>query len=481
MTQGTASRGPALAGGHPPLSSQDPQAVNVFRQLAFYSALGVVFLRFSLLHEALTYYTGVNSHVLYFFTIPAMAGVAVTGGLRRMFSARPAFYWLAFVAWLFLATPFSVWRGDSTEYVLTYLRAEFPMLLLLAGLPIGWKECRMVLYTISFAGIYNVLSGIFSGQTYGTERVGLQFGTIFNPNDYAGHLILVLPVVLFMVVHPPRFPIIRTLVRCAGLAAFLYGLYLALESGSRGALIALLAGMVFVFIKARKELRTGLLVMVPVAAALLIVALPNHTISRFQSYATDSPSAGEAQESAALRRQLLEESLAVSITHPLLGVGPGQFGNFEGTEKASDKTVAAWITAHNSYTQISSDVGIPGLLFYLGGIISPFLLIQRTWKRVRATPGFEEISAACFSLSVSYVGFCIVILFLNFGYFFYLPALAGLAVSMQAAIEWELAARQAARKTLPVPVLTPPLSPVAALAAPKSPAAPNRFRFNRYR
>jgi O-antigen ligase len=155
---------------------------------------------------------------------------------------------------------------------------------------------------------------------------------------------------------------------------------------------------------------------------------------------------------------LLQASVEDTLTHPLFGVGPGQFGNFEGREKSHAQ--GGFVNPHNSYTQISSETGLPGAFFYLAGIISSFLLLQRAWKRAASVPGGEEMATACFCLSVSYLGFCVAIFFLNFGYFFYLLGYSGLITAAAAAIKRET-----------------DLAPV--VPASRQPAVlPNRFRFN---
>ena len=84
----------------------------------------------------------------------------------------------------------------------------------------------------------------------------------------------------------------------------------------------------------------------------------------------------EALESSQSREQVLRDSIAFTIQHPLLGLGPGQFGNNEGeqTTKSGEKL---WIEAHNSFAQIASENGFPGFIFYIGGIAFFILAIEQ--------------------------------------------------------------------------------------------------------
>src|SRR5689334_14434439 len=78
----------------------DPNLNNRMRTIGLYFALGVVFLRYSGLHEVMTYYGGFNSGALYIFAIPALFCLAGSGGFQRVLSMRPARYWLGFIIWL---------------------------------------------------------------------------------------------------------------------------------------------------------------------------------------------------------------------------------------------------------------------------------------------------------------------------------------------------------------------------------------------
>jgi O-antigen ligase len=459
-----------------PAAQQDPEFYSIFRRVGLYCLLGVVFLLYTRLHETLALHYGIAGRFLYLFSIPALVGLLLSHGIRRVFSGRPVFYWMAFVVWMVIVIPFSVWRGGAVATVYDFLRGQIPIMILLAGLPITWKECRLVLCTIGVSGVINVIASQTFGQAYG-GRAGLESETIGNPNDYAGQLLMVLPFVIYMLLHPPR--LMQTLLRVLGGAALLYGTYLILASGSRGAMLGLVAACGFVLMKSGGRARLAVLVLLAISLGLMIALLPGAVLSRLSSFSAENGSRNEETQSAALRKRLLTEGLMTTVVHPLFGVGAGQFGNFQGTEKKEGaEHVVGYINAHNSYVQISADTGIPGILLYMGGVISPFLLLLRTWKRVRGSPEHREKASACFCLMAAWVGFCVAIFFLNFGYFFYLPAFAGLAVALHGAIGRELKAAPI-RVSMAAP--RPAMAAAVALPAPAPPRASNRFRFNRYR
>ena len=73
-------------------------------------------------------------------------GTFLCGGLQRSFRKSPAYYWTGYFIWMALACPTSTWTGESvTKTVIPYLRTNLIMLFLVAGLIIGWNECRSLL------------------------------------------------------------------------------------------------------------------------------------------------------------------------------------------------------------------------------------------------------------------------------------------------------------------------------------------------
>ena len=78
------------------------------------------------------------------------------------------------------------------------------------------------------------------------------------------------------------------------------------------------------------------------------------------------------------RRELLNQSIELTLKHPLFGVGPGNF-------QAITET---WHVTHNTYTEFSSEAGIPALAIFLTIIGLAF----RNLRRVRKAPDYKTNS-----------------------------------------------------------------------------------------
>ena len=398
---------------------------NGFRKVCFYFLLGLIFIRFSMLHQLLAYKFRVDTYVLYIFGAPCIIGFLMTGGLRRLFRFKPPLYWCIFAVLIILSSAFSTWRGGSVGLVSTYLRTDFNMLFLMGGLAVGWKECRAMILTLSLSTLMSELSIRMFGQVDSNGRTNLEFGSIQNSNDYAAHLILVLPFLLWAALSSKSF-----VYRIVALLGVAYGCYLVVASASRGGFIALVVSVLVTLYMGTGRQR---IVGIALASLMLMVAIalvPPQAFQRILSLSENSTDASqEALMSSRIRQQLLRDSFMFAITHPLLGVGPGQFNQNEGQSRKDSHQIGFYYEAHNSYMQVASECGIPALLCYVGGIISTLLLLKKVQRKIQGDETLTDARNALVCTRVAIIGLCTAITFVNFAFFFYLPAIAGLAAA----------------------------------------------------
>jgi len=422
---------------------------NPLRKIAFYASLGFLFLRLTALSELLLAYGGRNFYLLYYFAPFAILGVLVTGGIARTFRHKASWYWMAFFGWMILATPFSSWRGDSVKLFFTYGRVDIPMLLVVAGLAMQWKEIRMIFYTVAAAAVVNLGTTRLAAKldTEGRMNMVDASGNLGNSNDLGAHLLLVTPFLLFVLLDRKR----GVFVRMSVVPLIAYAVWVVLGTGSRGCMIALAVMLLFAVWRASPGQRAAIIVVSGVLAVGIPFMLPGNVLTRLGSLFSDRNDANlsieehgtmaEAQESSAARAYLLKQSLLYTFQHPLFGVGPGQFPNYEGKERLGEGKHGSWHVTHNFLTQVSSECGIPALVFMLLSLGSAVLLVNHTYRQARQK-GFSDIANACFCYQLGMVGYLCSIIFLAHAYGFYLPTLIGLAVSTSLVAMREMSAQQ---------------------------------------
>jgi len=450
------------------------------RRFGFTVMLVLVFLRFTTLPELLAYKTGRQLYLLYTFVPLAWLALLMTHGAGRALRHKATLFWVGFVVWMILATPFSQWPGGSIDTIVSYLKADFPMVLFIAGLTFTWKECVKLLYAIGAGSLAITLASrwIATDEDY---RVALSFGgTVANSNDVAAHLILTLPFVLILVMRSQT----PKLIRLAGVGVIAWGLYSILGTASRGALIGLACAIVLLFLKLRTTAKIGLLVAVPLIAVGLVALLPQKTLLRLTTFSTELEggqalsqeefaTSSEAADSAAARSYLLKQSLLFTLRYPVFGVGPGEFSIAEGGLRTSEGKRGSWHETHNTYTQISSENGVPGLVLFLCALAATFKLLRSTEKKVRQYPQLREIELVVTVLIVGLTSYCITTLFLSHGYKYYQPALTGLAIAIYMAAQREISKitleGNPLSKLAPRPTLFPATARIPQVVIPATP------------
>ena len=409
----------------------DPDTNNPFRKIALFFGLAALFVRFSVLPELIAYVTGVNTYLLYVTAFPALVACIFSGGVQRTFRAKATYWWMALVLWIAVAIPFSSWRGDSTRLLITYVRTDLVFILIAGGLIIQWKEVRAVFYTLAAAAVVNLItSRLFTDTTNGRITLTAS-GTIGNSNDLAAHLLLIMPFLLFVTMDPKRSSFIRVPL-ILGIA---YGINVILGTASRGALIALITGFVFMLLRATPTQRVLAVTGGLVLTLVFLAVLPSLTLRRLGNLFGEEHE--EAKESGESRAYLFRTSLFYTIQHPLFGVGPGQFANFEGNQRIAQGKLGNWHETHCVFTQVSSECGIPALIFFLGGIASAIGIVYRTHKKARLQRDVE-VKNVCFCFLLAVVCYTVAATFLSHAYVLYWPVIIGLAGAISFAGEQKL-------------------------------------------
>jgi O-antigen ligase len=385
------------------------------------------------------------------YNLPAVLAALLGIGL---FITRRAFvFWKTtagkilpvFVVWMFV----SYLLTPHNENSLFFLQSVMLGALLFAascGLPATVSDFKKVFGVAAAAGVVAALLGIVWGaQHYG--RFALRNGPYSDPNYYAMWLLAFVPLIW------TTFADHKLWIRIAGIVAAALPLLIALRTGSRAGFVAIGAmAIVAIFFF---SLTTRILLGSAVALALvgLVGFAPNLLRNRLNASAERS---GADQNSVDARQTLLVTSLAVTLTYPLFGVGAGNFPMTvveAGREQGKDWSP---LVTHNSYTQISSETGLPGIILYLlliGFSVKNLISLLRQTSPKGATPDgatYQLARGMLFSLAVVLTFLCFLSEGYNFLILFWLGLAGGLRLlaplpgSEEEASEWveELAPEQ---------------------------------------
>lgn len=323
---------------------------------------------------------------------------------------------LGILLWAVLGVPTSLWPGGTVGVVRGMLLEAVLMYFILVGAVRHPQDVtRLVAVFVGSTALYAIMVLIrFRSSPSAIRDLGLYD---YDSNDFATLIACTVPLAVHLVVS--RFGRIPRAVGAAVIGALLLAFIWA---DSRGGFLALLAGglvLLFGYRVVRASYRVGV-------AGLLVVgfflaASPTFW-TRMNSIA--DPSQDYNMTSSEGRVQLWERGMGYMTTHPVFGVGAGGFPTAEGELSPESRDAAAhgrglkWSEPHNSFVQAGAELGVPGLLFFLGML----------WSAVRGLRRVEDRGLAP-ALVASVAAFAVGGFFLSLAYKEMLYALIALAVA----------------------------------------------------
>jgi O-antigen ligase len=349
---------------------------------------------------------------------------------------------LSLVGWITITLAFSIWRSGSVGAYQAFL-TSLAFFAVASGLSSSLRSVRLTMYALAVSGLGAALESFIWGGSYFGRQI-LYRGNYHDPNEYALILLMCVPF-WWLMSASAKSPFGKLLPLACTIPIF----YIFMRTGSRGAIIGLGAMLLIIFAKAsfsRKILIASATVVTVISG---LAMMPDYIRARYLTYfdvkssGVDIPqgAAGKNEierlksdvDSADARKLLLLKSIDLTFRYPLFGVGPGNFpvAVFEDAKRNGEGY--AWLVTHNTYTQISSETGLPGFFIFILMVFLAFrnlVLVLKLTKPEGTAPEREIYNAAKYLL-LSLTAVFTTVFFLSFGYYPLLYILAGLTVGLQ--------------------------------------------------
>jgi O-antigen ligase len=303
---------------------------------------------------------------------------------------------------LFLTVPMSVWRGGALNTTLDFAKVVLVVLVMVMAVNTATRLRQLLfIQAASVAAISAV--AVWKGRVLGGRLEGVLNGNYSNSNDLAVSIVISLPLCLALLYLSKS-----AVWRAAWALAMAMMAYATLLTGSRAGFIALaVAVSVCLWEFAIRGRRTYLVALAVVLGVILLIASGSTLRDRLrETFSSADPSSSTAYTSSQQRQQLFWRSLEITAKHPLFGVGPGNFPIVSGS----------WHVTHNSYTQMSSEGGIPALIFYVTILWYGFRNLARTR---RFSTGNTQVKLLAGALRASLAAFVVGSLFASYAYQFF--------------------------------------------------------------
>jgi probable O-glycosylation ligase (exosortase A-associated) len=383
-----------------------------------------------------------NPHKLtwgFAFNFPFVQLVAVATILGLVLSREPkriplnalTITWLLFVAWMGLTTIYALNTEDSGDYWMRVIKIQVMVLITLMVVNDRQRIDWLVWVIAGSIGFYGLKGGVFTVLTGGENRVWGPEGTfIGGNNEVAFALVVIFPLIYYLFTVTTHVWLRRILIA----AMVLCGLAI-LGSYSRGALLAILAMLAVLWLKAGARL--WVLPIIVVAGALAFTFMPEQWLERMgtiSSYQRDGSALG--------RINAWWFAFNLANDRPLLG------GGFKTFTPELFKLYAPNPTdvhdAHSIFFQVLGEQGYVGLILFL---TMGALIAVTASSIIRSCRGVQDLAWAArlaAMLQVSFVGYAVGGSFLGLAYFDLPYQLMALLVVLNVVVRQKLRAMSAA-------------------------------------
>lgn len=289
----------------------------------------------------------------------AMAVVGLVLQRDRIRLPFPVWIYSGFVLWALIASFASNYPDIARERIVDSLKLLAIIIVIVNALR---TEGQLRFYLLFFLGcfiLFPVRGTLVGGDTLYDRAV---WNYIYNnPNDLAALCLIALGVALgFLFARPsPLY------VRLGGLASSLFLLLVILLTQSRGAFIGLLVGLgpAMLVYGIRRPIRAFL-----VAGSLALIGslvIPPGVWERLSGIekltSTSTLAEADVEGSASERFEIQKTGWQIFIDHPIFGTGLGTYplANAEYSPQLGKRDT------HNTYLNLASELGVPGLALWL--------------------------------------------------------------------------------------------------------------------
>jgi O-antigen ligase len=332
--------------------------------------------------------------------------VAILAFLGELGSARGKWprevvYLFMLLGQMFLGVPFSpIWKGGAFNTTRNFANVVPMMLVICLAVNAVPRLRKILFWHVASAAVIAAVAVVKFRQA-GGRLEGVLNGDYSNPNDFALMLVIALPICLAFMLRSRN-----NLVKLIWLGCFGVMTYAVVLSASRSGTLAYAVAMAFALwqfsIKGRHRY---LLVVFGALAVCALVAGGSGLKKRYEAMVNpelDQSAYGSAQQ----RRFLLEKSISFTFKYPIFGIGAGDFNSASGV----------WRVTHNTYTEMSSETGLPGFILYM-------MILWCAWKNLRLAKrmirGETELSIFAIALQSSLMGFLVGSFFASDGYMYF--------------------------------------------------------------
>ena len=338
--------------------------------------------------------------------------------IPELFKTNEVKLLMALAAVIIITSPFGLWPGGSFHKFTNDFIQVVLILLLIAGVVDSPEKVTKLLWLMILSTFTVALLGIYDssrGTTFTANRLYSRVGLYGDPNDFAVTLAAMIPFAIYLFKVHPSFR--KRVILITILVLYIINIILTY---SRTGMIAMGVIAIGLTVKSRRKAKT--LILILIILGLIICLAPSRYKDRAASIFIPEKSEDGSREA---RITIFWRGIEIFLENPVLGVGLGNFSVAEGAMHEFGQ----WKVAHNGYLEMASELGIFGLIIFLGLL---YLTIEnfRQIQKISSAPNHSIASLYLFQmLEVSLWVYMVSNFFLSTQYSWTLFYLMGFSVA----------------------------------------------------
>jgi len=248
--------------------------------------------------------------------------------------------------------------------------------------------------SVAWGSLYVIRQWQHFHNVYRNFRAG---GLAGDPNYYAVTVVLWVPlIILWLMSNRPR----REKWFCAGcLVVILTGFIFA---ASRGGLVGLFVALLFLISKTRRRVRN--------LALVGLLMIPMFLVPGQSAFHRLMHPSAYDDESSQFRLELWQAAVNTFRDHPLFGVGMGHYR--PSVTRNGAVLYLPFHVAHNTYLGLIADLGLAGIIPFLGIFVSAFMNLRQVARRNKAA-GHVFLYQIALGLQAGLLGYMVCAFFLS--------------------------------------------------------------------
>lgn len=377
-------------------------------------------------------------------------GAIAREGLRTW----PSRVMIALGAWSIVSALFGISVGGSLAFIVEFYSKVFLFWALLTVAMRSARDIRFFMwsYVLSAAFLVYLAMFVFSLTSFHDGAINrLDNLYMYDSNDIGCIFSVAIPFALLLFqTSGPRGKVATGLILVGIAGATALG-------GSRGGLLGILAVGLSTLVLASDLSWTKRLAFVAVFAGGLAAFAPPGYWAQMQTMKNLENDYNLTDEYGRLK--IAKRGLGYFYSHPVFGIGAGNFQMAEGTISPLAKDQVAeqvmWIAPHNSFLQTAAEMGLPGFLLWTSLIVGGVIGMRRMRRRMprewrTGTPDQRFLYLATTYIPTALIGFAVTASFVSFAYHDILPIIVAMVSGMYLAVG-RAVSEPAAPGPVPVP------------------------------